>query len=129
MSSYSLIILKEISESNGIEYTSLYADGLQSVFIDSEVIELTKRKFISVSGELLFITKEGEMYLEKHHLALDRLPTNIPQTSEPPTQNNKYHIGTWIVRMLQNDWFKLFITALLALILGTWLLVKFKVIK
>lgn len=69
------------------------------------------------------ITETGRNYLT------ERLPTNIPQIKAATKHTIRYHIGTYIVKIFNNDWFKLIITAILGILIGTWLLIKFHMVK
>lgn len=117
--SYQIKILERINEVDGIEYNAIYVDGLPYDLTLIEINQLLHRKLIAIKNESLFITDLGKKHLAEYHLALERLPQNIPQTNAKTKHTTKYHIGTSIVNILRSDWFKLIVTGLIALILGT----------
>lgn len=60
---------------------------------------------------------------------LGDLTDNLPHTNAITKQATKYHTGTWLVKMFNNDWIKLIVTGLVVIILGTYILVKSGIIK
>jgi len=81
----------------------------------------TKKRWFDTLHQPMYVTK-----VKRHFL---RNPDSLPYTNPHKKQTNRYHIGTWIVKILNNDWFKLIVSGLIVIIVGTIILVKYKVLK
>lgn len=89
----------------------------------SVIEELDVEKLINLGKYNATINDKGLAYLELKNLH-NKNPTNIDKN----TQIHTVHKGMSIFEIINNDWVKLTITAIIAIIIGTYILMKLHII-
>jgi len=91
---------------------------------NSIIDELHTKGYINKNDKSVWINKKGRDYLEPNLLPIQPLHNEAKKTI-----TQKYQKGTFIVKILSSEWVRLIITGIIALIIGSYILVKLKIIK
>jgi hypothetical protein len=123
--------------SDQLKTSVLYQVNNYKVFINEynedekkAIKELLNHGYLRLVSDNLQLTNKGNLIVKSNqdYKSFYLIPTNIPEINHM-SQTIAKRDQAWFVKTLNNDWIKLLITGLIVIILGTWLLVKWKIIK
>lgn len=122
-----LLFLNHLQQNRSDLINYIEIDSINKSEHNDIITELLELKLIRVYKYTICLTVKGELYLES--LRSEILPLQKPYVINDNDINIYNHIGTFIVKMWNKDWFKLFTSGVMALIFGTWICIKIGLLK